>query len=299
MSPVPTPLDTFAGLLADLSSTGSVPASRLSATARQRLTPLFSADVLVEMRAGAGRRVEVRNPETLTQFIARHYPAGLFADPAADDGLDRRTRALSQHRDTKALGGLDFEVVEYRLTGKVPLLVGDTAVGRSGVCGDLGAFVLYDTRQADREVGFAGVVATVENPTVFIRHDWAAAGVDLAIATYGRMSRRLINWLASESMQDARVVHYGDYDPVGLNEFCRLDAALGGRASLFVPDGIERLFSQYSDRDLLSRSANLLPALQQSRHEGVQKLLRLMAEFGGALEHEALLIEGALDGMRC
>lgn len=285
-----TPLDAFAGLLADLSSAGAVPASRVSTKAKERLTPLFAAEVLVETRAGAGRRIEVRTPETLAQFIARHYPAGLFADSAADDGFDRRTRALSQHRDTKALGGLDFEVVEYRLAGVVPLLIGGAAVGRSGVCGDLGAFVLYDARPADREVGFAGVVATVENPTVFIRHDWAAAGVDLAIATYGRMSRRLIDWLASASMRDSAVVHYGDYDPVGLGEFCRLEAALGDRADLFIPAGIERLFSKYSDRELLSRSAGLLPALQQSRHDGVQRLLRLMAEFGGALEHEALLI---------
>lgn len=288
---MPTPLDAFAGLLADLSSAGAVPASRVTARARGKLTPLFAANVLVETRAGAGRRVEVRSPETLVQFIARHYPAGLFADPAADDGLDRRTRALSQYRDTKALGGLDFEVVEYRLLGAAPLSVGGTAVERSGVCGDLGAFVLYDARPADRDVGFAGVVATVENPTVFIRHDWAAAGVDLALATHGRMSRRLIDWLASESMRDAQVVHYGDYDPVGLSEFCRLEAVLGDRASLFVPDSIERLFSQYSDRELLSRSAGLLPALQQSRRQEVQWLLRLMAEFGGALEHEVLLIE--------
>ena len=289
---MPMPLDAFAGLLADLSATGSVPASRVSVKARGNLTPLFSADVLVEVRAGAGRRVEVRNTETLAQFIARHYPAGLFVDPTSDESIDRRTLALSRYRDTKALRGLDFEVVEYRLLGAAPLMVGGAAVGRSGVCGDLGAFVLYDARPADREVGFAGVVATVENPTVFIRHDWAAAGVDLVIATYGRMSRRLIDWLASESMRDAHVVHYGDYDPVGLNEFCRLEAALGDRARLFVPDGIERLFSQYSDRELLSRSAGLLPALQQSRHEGVQTILRLMAEFGGGLEHESLLIGG-------
>lgn len=285
-----TPLDAFAGLLSDLTTAGSVPASRMSAKARERLTPLFSANVLQEVRAGAGRRVEVRNPETLAQFISRHYPAGLFADPSADEGLDRRTLALSRYRDTKALGGLDFEIVEYRLAGKAPLLIGSTSIGRSGVCGDLGAFVLYDARTAERDVRFAGVVATVENPTVLIRYDWAAAGVDLAIATYGRMSRRLIDWLASEPMQQAKVIHFGDYDPVGLNEFCRLDAALGHRASLFIPDGIERLFSQYSDRDLLSRSAGFLPVLRQSYHAGVQRLLQLMASSGGAVEQEALLI---------
>ncbi len=285
-----TPLDAFAALLADLAANGAVPASRVGNKARERLAPLFSADVLVEVRAGAGRRVEVRDANTLAQFVLRHYPAGLFADTAVVEGLDRRTQALAGYRDSKALGGLDFEIVEYRLSGKSPLAIGGTPIGRSVINGGLGAFVLYDTRGADREIQFSGVVATVENPTVFIRYDWAAAGVDLAIATYGRMSRRFVDWLASESMRAARVIHFGDYDPVGLSEFCRLEAALEGRSDLFVPNQIEHLFSKYSDGELLSRSASLLPALQQSSHCDVQRILRLMAEYGGALEHEALLI---------
>lgn len=285
-----TPLDAFAALLADLTANGAVPASRVANKARGRLTPLFSADVLVEVRAGAGRRIEVRDANTLAQFVFRHYPAGLFADTAVVEGLDRRTQALAGYRDSKALGGLDFEIVEYRLSGTSTLAIGGAPIGRSEINGGLGAFVLYDTRSADREIRFSGVVATVENPTVFIRYDWATAGVDLAIATYGRMSRRFVDWLASESMRAARVIHFGDYDPVGLSEFCRLEAALEGRCNLFVPNQIEQLFSKYSDRDLLSRSASLLPALQQSSHYDVQRMLRLMAEYGGALEHEALLI---------
>lgn len=283
------PLDAFAALLADLTADGAVPASRMSAKARGRLAPLFSADVLAEVRAGAGRRVEVRDADTLARFVARHYPSGLFGDPAADD-LDRRTLALARYRDTKALGGLDFEIVEYRLAGTSPLMIGGVVTGRPDTPAGLGAFVLYERGGADRDVQFSGVVATVENPTVFIRYDWAAAGVDMAIATYGRMSRRLIDWLASESMRDAKVIHYGDYDPVGLSEFCRLDSALAGHATLFIPDEIERLFPLYSDRNLLSRSASLLPSLQQNQHVGVQRVLRLMAEYGGALEQEALLI---------
>jgi hypothetical protein len=287
---VQAPLDAFAALLADLTADGAVPASRMSAKARGRLAPLFAADVLAEVRAGAGRRVEVRDADTLARFVMRHYPAGLFGDPAADEDLDRRTLALARYRDTKALGGLDFEIVEYRLAGTSPLILGGVVTGRPETPGGLGAFVLYERRGADQDVQFSGVVATVENPTVFIRYDWAAAGVDMAIATYGRMSRRLIDWLASESMRDAQVIHYGDYDPVGLSEFCRLDGALAGRATLFIPNQIECLFPLYSDRDLLSRSASMLPSLQQNRHVGVQRVLRLMAEYGGALEHEALLI---------
>lgn len=284
------PLDAFAALLADLTADGAVPASRMSAKARGRLAPLFSADVLAEVRAGAGRRVEVRDAHTLARFVMRHYPAGLFGDPAADEDLDRRTLALARYRDTKALGGLDFEIVEYRLAGSSPLVIGGVVTGRPDTPGGLGAFVLYERGGPDRDVQFSGVVATVENPTVFIRYDWAAAGVDMAITTYGRMSRRLIDWLASGSMRDAQVIHYGDYDPVGLSEFCRLDSALAGHATLFIPDEIERLFRLYSDREILSRSASMLPSLQQNQHVGVQRVLRLMAEYGGALEHEALLI---------
>lgn len=291
-----TPLDAFAGLLADLTANGALPASRVTNKARERLTPLFAADVLVEVRAGAGRRVEVRDAGTLAQFVVRHYPAGLFCDATSVEGLDRRTQALARYRDTKALGGLDFEIVEYRLFGVSPLVIGDTPIGRSNANGGLGAFVLYDKRGAGREIQFSGVVATVENPTVFIRYDWAAAGIDLAIATYGRMSRRFVDWLAGESMRDARVIHFGDYDPVGLSEFCRLNAVLEGRSSLFVPDHIEHLFLKYSDRELQSRSAGLLPALQQSLHVDVQRVLRLMAEYGGALEHEALLITERAEG---
>ena len=284
------PLDAFSALLADLTADGAVPASRMSAKARGRLAPLFSADVLAEVRAGAGRRVEVRDADTLARFVMRHYPAGLFGDPSADEGLDRRTLALTRYRDTKALGGLDFEIVEYRLAGTFPLVIGGVVTGRPETQEGLGAFVLYERRGADQDVQFSGVVATVENPTFFIRYDWAAAGVDMAIATYGCMSRRLIDWLASESMRDAQVIHYGDYDPVGLSEFCRLDSALAGHATLFIPNEIEYLFPLYSDRDLLSRSASMLPSLQQKQHLGVQRILRLMAEYGGALEHEALLI---------
>lgn len=291
-----TPLDAFAGLLADLTANGAVPASRVTNKARARLTPLLAADVLVEVRAGAGRRVEVRDANTLAQFVLRHYPAGLFGDATAVEGLDRRTQALARYRDSKALGGLDFEIVEYRLSGASSLVIGGIPISRPEPNGGLGAFVLYDRRGVDREIQFSGVVATVENPTVFVRYDWAAAGIDLAIATYGRMSRRFVGWLVGESMRAARVIHFGDYDPVGLSEFCRLEAALEGRSSLFVPDQIEQLFVKYSDRELLSRSAGLLPALQQHRHSEVQRILRLMADYGGALEHEALLITERSEG---
>jgi hypothetical protein len=88
------------------------------------MQPLIDAGVLEAVRAGAGKNFTLRDPETLAKFIDRQYPGGLTEDETDDLALDRRTQALARFRDTKALGGLDFEIVEYRLTGVQPLRVG-------------------------------------------------------------------------------------------------------------------------------------------------------------------------------
>lgn len=285
-----TSLDSFAGLLADLAANGSIPASKVSAKVRERLTPLFEGAVVVEVRAGSGKRIELRDPDTLTKFVDRHYPSGLYAD-SEDLVEDPRSLALARYRNTKALGGLNFEIVEYRLTGNQSIRIGlhDQHVQYNP--DGLGAFALRDRESVESLISFSGTVATVENPSVFLWFDWAAAGIDLAVLTYGRMSRRMISWLASESMFLSQVVHFGDYDPVGLNEFTRLDQALGDRVSLFIPSEIEVLFNTYSNPYLLTKSAWLLPCLRSSHRLEVQRVLQLMAEYGGGLEHEVLVVQ--------
>ena len=296
---MPTPLDPFAGLLADLREQGSIPHSRVRGKSSDRLLPLLHADVLQAVRVGAGRAIVVRNPEALRAFIDKQYPAGLMHPEGADEeDFDRRTFALSRHRNTKAMGGLDFEIVEFRLTGKLPLQIGHRLVFGSGTPGGFGAFVLHDRRHDAFPLPvFNGRVASCENPTVFIADaPWKNDSIDLVIATYGRMSRRLVAWLSSPIMSGSTITHYGDYDPVGLSEFLRLNSAMGERASLFLPDNLEELFHTYQQRDLLAASSRLLPKLAGSAHPGVQRVLSLMQEYAGGLEHEALLTGYPLKG---
>jgi hypothetical protein len=254
------------------------------------MQPLIDAGVLEAVRAGAGKNFTLRDPETLAKFIDRQYPGGLTEDETDDLALDRRTQALARFRDTKALGGLDFEIVEYRLTGVQPLRVGACEVfGRDQLTG-LGALVLHDRRRVEFPIpAFSGHVATVENPTVFISYPWQQDAVDLVILTYGRMSRRLVDWLGGETMASATVTHYGDYDPVGLCEFLRLREQLGDRAALYLPDNLDALFKRFNNRELLTRSTSLLPRLSNSGDQNVLRVLRLMREVGGGLEHEVLV----------
>ncbi|MCK9382943.1 MAG: hypothetical protein M0P95_18010 [Sulfuritalea sp.] len=287
---MPTPLDSFAGLLAALRGNGSLPSSRARGKNFDRLRPLLDAGVLIENRVGAGKAITLIDIVTLDKFIAHEYPAGLFGNESESADLDRRTLALTRYRDSKAMGRLDFEIVEFRLMGNHPLQIGvHTLRGSSMPPSGLGALVLHDHRHADFPlVSFAGRVATVENPTVFISYPWTSEGIDLAILTYGRMSRRLVSWLSGESMHDASVTHFGDYDPVGLCEYLRIQEQLGDRANLFIPDNLDDLFRRYSNRELLTRSSGLLPRLEKSQHPDVLRVLALMRKHSGGLEHEVL-----------
>lgn len=291
---MPTPLDAFAGLLADLRDKGSIPSSRARGRTLDRLGPLLDAGVLTEIRVGAGKAITLSDIDTLDKFIARHYPGGLFWDGRNSDDLDRRTLALTHYRDSKAMGGLDFEIVEFRLFGDRPLQIGTHVLQHTSLpLGGLGALVLHDNRHADfPPASFVGRVATVENPTVFISYPWTSEGIDLVILTYGRMSRRLVSWLSGENMREASITHFGDYDPVGLSEFLRLQEHLGERANLFIPDNLDDLFRCYCKRELLTQSSNMLPKLDKSRHPSVIHVLALMRKHSGGLEHEALSKSG-------
>lgn len=287
---MPIPLDSFAGLLAALRAKGSVQSSKVRGSSLLRLRPLIDAGVLIESRAGSGKSLALLDVENFDKFVAMHYPTGLFVDDLDSDSLDKRTLSLTRYRDSKMLGGLDFEIVQFKLLGNTQLRIGSHEARASALPGGLGSFVLHDNRISEYpSPTFSGRLATVENPTVFLSLPWRTLGVDLVVLTHGRMSRRMISWLSSVDMQCATITHFGDYDPVGLSEFLRLHEHIGERAAFFIPPNVDELFKRFSKRELLTRSSRLLPRLEQSVHPEVRRLLSLMRSNSGGLEHESLI----------
>jgi hypothetical protein len=103
------------------------------------------------------------------------------------------------------------------------------------------------------------------------------------------MREAFIHWLAD---QDAiQVVHFGDYDPVGLQEYTRLLARLPGRVTLHLPPGLDDCFRRFSNRALLEAGNNraVLAGLPRGLNPAMDRVLELIA-IHGPLEQEALLI---------
>ncbi|MHB8763536.1 MAG: NUDIX hydrolase YfcD [Deferrisomatales bacterium] len=279
-------IDRLANHLARLLATGSLPATALSVRSREALRPLFDAGVLVEGRAGAGRRVEVADPAALAAFCRRLYPSGLEGAGAGD--LPPRGRAVVEARDAKRARKGGAEPILLRGFGEAVLRRGGETLAvadwtrRAGV-----AAVVLDDGPA---WGFDGTVAVVENLEVFLHLERLGLPCDLALYAGGRLSRRALAWLASPALGPCRFVHCGDYDPVGLDEYLRLLEACPGRTSLFLPSGLEERLAAWGKAELLGASPGVLARIRRHPDPACRLVVGWLDRYGVGLEQEALLV---------
>jgi hypothetical protein len=287
------PLDPLAARLDELLTAGSMVASQLSWQMQKRLTALFEFKALAVEKAGGGSRVVVRDREALQRWVSTNYPSGLHG---TGEELPARAEAVANFRDSKA--GRKLTVLPLYMRG-----FGDAALTRRA-----GALPLAALTAAHRLVGvlvdladpweFAGTLALVENLELFLHAEDVVPGIDGALWTAGRFDQRALDWIAG--MPSCRVVHVGDYDPVGLDEYLRVRAALPrGRASIFVPDDFERRLAAYGKVDLLERSVAVLERVRRTAPRDLRAVLAVMDRHGKALEQEGLMIPMArttLDG---
>ena len=135
-----------------------------------------------------------------------------------------------------------------------------------------------------------GLVATVENEEAFWRHHLVLPEVDLAVYTQGKMSDRLVAWLSSPPMKGCLYVHWGDYDPMGVIEYCRLAAACPGRVRFHIPDNLDILLPRYGKTELITKQTDLLANLyDRLDDEVVRRMVHLFENHRRGLEQEALL----------
>lgn len=285
-----TPVDSLANHLAHLQEKGFLPAGAVAKRDALRLQILLDAGVLREKRQGAGKRLVVQDEKGLQSFINSLYPAGLSGN--APTTLPPRSRAVATRRDAKKssrgaaealfLRGFDNACLK---TDKSVLLVADLT-RQAGVA----ALLLDDGMPA---WSYDGIIMVVENLEVFVHLERLSPEAALVLYAGGRLSGRTLEWLSSSPMAGCRIIHCGDYDPVGLDEYLRLSLACPGRVNLYLPPNIEYLFKHYGKRSLVEKGQAILRRLRKSDDPAVRHVVSLMDRFGAGLEQEALLIGSA------
>ena len=278
-------VDALAEKLLLLVAEGSLAASRLTDRDRSRLQSLFDTRVLAMEKGGGGKKVVVKNRDALDAFVLRSYPSGLQGSSAK---LTPRSRAVAELRDSKKARETGPLMVLLRGFDNCELRVGKEVLEVAHWTELAGVAALcLDGRQWE----FTGLIAVVENLEVFWNFEKLKTGAQLAVYAQGRLSGRILGWLSSPAMAQARIIHCGDYDPVGLDEYLRLKTACPERAGLYLPANLEDLLSRYGKRELLLGSNGaILARLRKTEDQEVRRIVELIDLHGVGLEQEVLLL---------
>lgn len=279
-------VDYLAEKLMLLRAQGYLAESRLSARDRFRLQSLYDAGVLLVERSGAGRRIVLHDANALESFIARTYPSGL---QGINKTLSSRSKAVAELRDSKKARETQPVAVLLRGFHNSTLHFGNKVLPISSWSELAGVAALR--LDGETQWGFSGIVAFVENLEVFWNFEKLEIGADIAIYAQGRLNSKVVDWLASPAMQHARIIHCGDYDPVGLDEFLRLKSACPGRTEIYITPNLENLLSRYGKKELISDNAAILARLRKNDDPQVSFIVKLIDRWGLGLEQEVLLLK--------
>jgi len=278
----------LARVLEILERDGSVPASSIGQNLRRELSTLFDSGVLEEARRGSGFRVVVLDQSTLQILIQKLFPAGLEAVLDENARVDSRAQAVARFRNAKVASKSTGQPLLVRGFGKAVLRRGSEVLGLSDWTKVAGvAAVQLDNAQS---WSLDGTIAVVENMESFLQAEQVIEGLDGAIYTGGRMSERMLDWLAGPALGKCRFIHSGDYDPVGIDEYLKLRQRCAGRVSLYLPSGLEELFKRFGKKELVTNSLAVLKRIRGCGDRDAEMVIKLMDEYGCGLEQEVLWI---------
>ncbi len=279
-------VDALAQKLSLLLTVGNLASSRLTERDCSRLRSLFETGVLEVVRSGGGKKVVVVNRDALDTFILRNYPSGL---EGREESSTPRSKAVAEFRDSKKARETGPLTVLLRGVDNCELRSGTKVLPVAELTELAGVAALH---LGGREWEYTGVLAVVENLEVFWNFEKLRTGAQMALYAQGRLSGRIVGWLSSQAMAEARIIHCGDYDPVGLDEYLRLKGACPERVELFLPANLEVLLSRYGKRELLQGSNGaILARLRKTEDQQVDKVVTMLDRYGVGLEQEVLLLD--------
>jgi hypothetical protein len=272
--------------LRGLIESGTLPASRCGRAFLKLIAPLLDSGVIEKRRRGAGMRIVVNNAAALREFCRQRFPEAVLPPDAGS-----RLVSLSRFRDTKAMPNTENEIISLRVWRDDAMLKDGEPVG--GVAADTAHGVFSFLFSVDCPYELCGSCALVESPAVFEVAEQLSLGVGAMVYGHGRISKRVVDWLARMPDSSFRLLHLPDYDPVGLSEFQRLHARLGKRVELHLPDDLGARFKEFSKPELLEKgnSRAMLAKLRRSDLPAIRRVVGLIDLHNAGLEQEALLVK--------
>ena len=284
-----------AELFAELLEKGRISASsvdRGSLDIKAQFERLNAAGIIRKQRSGAGNHYKLLHTATFQTFVDSEFPSGLVKP---SEITSNRAFGVLTRADSKTVSKLEFDLITIR--GNVNLIINEEShrlINSDDVFLSLkiSAQSLIKVEQAKCRI------VTIENPTVFTELnkidelDW-----DIAVYTAGKISQLLLNQLQEWCEEGHQLVHFGDYDYVGLLEYARI-LERSPQAMLHIPDRLDSEYiNRYGNAQLhtkqIAQHKTLLAKLQtleeSDQKNSLMKIYKLLQSTAKGLEQEAFL----------
>lgn len=289
-----------------LNGQNPLPVSAFTPAQRRALERFGQQTGAVQFLArGSGGSYRISNPAVFALHLRTLSPeafvspcqASQDAEPASHDagpashGADLPSRAhnIGHRRDSKAgRHAHDAGYVLLKATGPLDwhAPTRDLHLPLAAHTRDFGAACLRITPDDDWHTG--APLWLIENQALFDRTDWLPPGPAVTLLYYnGQLSDLLVRWLAARP-RGSRLIHFPDYDGIGLANFARLHAQLGDACHFWLMPGWADSLQRYGSHALWLRTLDPFLRVRPDLPSHLAPLLTQMELNGLALEQEAV-----------
>ena len=266
-------------ILKKISEGGYITESSISKLMKPDVKYLVSINALQKKVMKRGTKYSMGNQEIFDSEISSRYPNGL--DSAIHFGKDAsRFSGVKSFKNAK-ISRKKYATVQVFINTPSEVIIGGTPAPRG--IEQFALSVLVDSLPL-WEVN--GRIVLVENQEPFLRSPSLFYEASAIICYNGRVDDKLSKWLVNSDMN---VIICPDYDPVGLDEYCKLKSKLGDRLEIFLPESISKDF-KFSTPEILELEQNrkVLQRLanSESLDSPAREILSLIQEWNAGLMQE-------------
>ena len=282
-----------------LNGQNPLPVSAFTPAQRRALERFGQQTGAVQFLArGSGGSYRISNPTVFALHLRTLSPeafvspcqASQDAEPASHDaGPASHAHNIGHRRDSKAgRHAHDAGYVLLKATGPLDwhAPTRNLHLPLAAHTRDFGAACLRITPDDDWHTG--APLWLIENQALFDRTDWLPLGPAVTLLYYnGQLSDLLVRWLAARP-RGSRLIHFPDYDGIGLANFARLHAQLGDACHFWLMPGWADSLQRYGSHALWLRTLDPFLRVRPDLPSHLAPLLTQMELNGLALEQEAV-----------
>lgn len=270
---------SLAKILKKILDEGYITGSKIPKSVQSSVNQLVAINALDMNILKRGSRYSIGNEEIFQAEISARYPEGL-------ESVINFNSQSSRHLGVKSLKDAKLSRKKYATVQMFVNSPSEVFLNGNSIPDGIESFSLSVLVDSLCKWEINGDIILIENQEPYLRSHSLFSGASAIICYNGRVNEK-ISELINESNMNVTICP--DYDPVGLDEYCKLKSKIGERLTLFLPETITEDF-KYSTSQLLDKKKNREVLVRIANDKNLDmdaiKVLKLIQKWNAGLMQE-------------